>query len=327
MKQRNVEIIKLLTVVFVAVITCVFGMQGCKANSTSLRFAQISDVHLSTFEKDTTFKLLGSSIDLFDDAIVQVNNTSGLDFVMFTGDMINLPKENELLCFIKHANLINYPWYVVFGNHDVGYGCTLTKKLYFEILNGHSKNFCFKTPYYSFTPKKGYKVIALDTIIDSKITSQGEIPEEELSWLKDELDNSKGDIVIIFTHTPIIEPYPSEKHRLINSYEVKLLLKKYDNPIIVCSGHYHTTKIIQENNVLYINTPSLVSYPNAFRVISISPHRKNIYVDVYLKETSLKTLQTKAKNIILNGALLYGSEEDRTGTFILPKKRDRRAIQ
>lgn len=326
MSFKRFELAKLFFLLFVVLITFVTGMQGCGASSANLRFAQISDVHLSTFEKDTTFKLLGSSCELFDDAIIQTNNTPNLDFVMFTGDMINQPKENELLCFIKHANLINYPWYVVFGNHDVGYGSTLTKKFYFEILNGHSNNFCFKTPYYSFVPKKGYKVIALDTIIDYKKTSQGEVSEEELSWLKDELDNSKGDVVIIFTHTPIIEPYPSEKHRLINSYEVKLLLKKYDNPIIVCSGHYHTTKVIQESNVLYINTPSLVSYPNAFRIINISPHRKKVLVDVYLKETNLKALQTKAKNIILNGALLYGSEEDRNGTFVLPRKRDRNSL-
>ena len=320
-KTKNLTI-KFLMITLVMIIS-IFGVQGCKANSSNLKFAQISDVHLSTFEADTPFKLLTSTCDLFDDAISQVNNTPNVDFVMFTGDMINRPLQNELMCFIQHANLLTPPWFAVYGNHDIAPMGTFTKKMVFDIINGHNKNFCYRTPYYSFTPKKGFKVIGLDTIIDYRKTSQGEIPDEELCWLKDELDNSKGDVVIIFTHVPIIEPYPSEKHRLINSYEVKLLLKKYDNPIIICSGHYHTTNIIQESNVLYICTPSLASYPNAFRIINISPHKGKVLVDVYLKETRLKALQTKAKNGILNGALLYGSESDRTNTFELPRKGDK----
>ena len=317
---------KLLGLVLVLILACVIGTQGCGANSSSLRFAQVSDVHYSNFEKDTSFKLLSESARLLDDAILQVNNTPNVDFTMFTGDMVNLPREEQLMDFIKHANLLCRPWYVVFGNHDVSHSGRLNKKFYFEILNGHNSNFCFNGPYYSFTPKKGYKVIGLDTIIDYRMTSQGEVSEEQLHWLKDELDNSKGDIVIIFTHVPLIEPFPSEQHRLINSYEVKLLLKKYDNPIIICSGHYHATKVFQENNILYVNTPSLVSYPNAFRIINICPCRKKILVDLYLKETNLKALQTKAKNKGIGSNMLYGSEADRTYTYELPRKRDRNSI-
>lgn len=311
---------------FIITVACVIGMQMCDANCANLKFAQISDAHYSTFEQDTSFKLLSSSADILDDAISQVNSTPNIDFTMFTGDMINKPKETELISFISHAKLLNTPWYVVFGNHDTAFGVSLTKSLYFDILNGRNPNFCYKTPYYSFTPKKGYKVIALDTIIDYKRTSQGEVSEKELEWLKDELDNSKNNIIIIFSHVPVVEPYPSESHKLINSYEVRLLLKKYDNPIIVCSGHYHGTKIIQDNNILYINTPSLVSYPNAFRIINVCPQRTKVLVDIYYKETRLKELQTKAKNKGIGTALLYGNEEDRTNTFELPKKRDRNSI-
>lgn len=325
--QNNKFVVHKIFGIFIVLLTfCVVWVQGCCANSTNLRFAQISDAHYSTTESDTSYKLLTKSALLLDDAINQVNNTPNIDFVMFTGDMINRPKENELLSFIKHANLLSMPWYVVFGNHDISHSGTLNKKRYFDILNGHSTSFCFNTPYYSFSPKKGYKVIGLDTIIDYKLTSQGEVSEEQLNWLKKELDDSKGDVVLIFTHVPIIEPFPSENHRLKNGYELKLLLKKYDNPIIICSGHYHAAKIFQEDNILYINTPSLVSYPNAFRIISVCPQRKNVIVDVYLKETCLKTLQSKAKASGMGSNLLYGNESDRTSTFELPKKRNRNEL-
>lgn len=324
--DNNIGITKLLTFVIVLVMTCMIGVQGCRANSSNLRFVQISDAHYSDFEKDTSFKLLSSSAQILDDAICQVNNTPNVDFVMFTGDMVNQPQENELLGFIKHANMLQSPWYMVFGNHDISHGGRLSKKMYLDILNGHSNNGQYTCPYYSFCPKKGYKVIGLDTIIDYKMTSQGEVSEEQLKWLKQELDTARGDVIIIFTHVPIIEPYPSENHRLRNSYDVKLLLKKYDNPIIVCSGHYHATKIFQENNILYINTPSLVSYPNAFRIINICPHLNKVLVDVYFRDTTLKSLQNTAKNKVMGHSLLYGTEADRNNTFELPKKRDRNSI-
>ena len=326
METKKNLLSKLLSLVLMLVAVCVIGTQGCDANSSNLRFAQVSDAHYSDFESDTSFKLLSSSGDILDDAVFQINNTPNVDFIMFTGDLVNQPQENQLLGFIKHANLLNKPWYMVFGNHDVSHGGRLSKKMYLDVLNGHSTTSGYTCPYYSFTPKKNYKVIGLDTIIDKKMTSQGEISEEQLQWLKDELDNSGNDIIIIFTHVPVVEPYPSESHRLKNSYELKLLLKKYDNPIIVCSGHYHATKIFQEDNVLYINTPSLVSYPNAFRIINICPHRKNVMVDIYLKETNLKSLQSKAKAKGVGSNMLYGQEKDRTVTIELPRKRDRNAF-
>ena len=317
---------KIIFKIFVFAFICLIFMQGCDAGSSCLRFAQVSDAHYSSYEKDTSYKLLSASGRILDDTVSQINGTRNIDFVMFTGDMINQPKEKELLGFINHANLLDRPWYVVLGNHDTACGASLTKSLYFDILNGHNPNFCYKTPYYSFTPKKGYKVVALDTIIDYKSTCQGEISEEELGWLKDELDNSKNDTVVIFMHVPVVEPFPNEAHKLINSYDLMLLLKKYDNPIIVCAGHYHGVKVIQENNLLFINTPSLVTYPNAFRIINISPQRNKVIVDVYFKETRLKELQERARNQCMGGMFLYGGEKDRTATYELPKKRDRNSI-
>lgn len=325
-KKEESFLSKVFNWTFTLVLAWVISVQMCGASNPTLRFAQVSDAHFSTFEEDTSYKILKSSGLVLDDVVSQINTTPNVDFVMFTGDLINKPKESELMAFIPHANMLNTPWYAVFGNHDTQIDVSLTKTLYFDILNGHNPNFCYKQSYYSFCPKKNFKVLALDTTVVHRDTMQGEISEEQLHWIKEEMDNSKGDVVVIFTHVPVVEPFPNESHRLVNSYDLKLLLKKYDNPIIICSGHYHATKIIQEDNILYINSPSLVTFPNAFRIISVCPQRNKVIVDVYLKETRLKELQDKAKAKVMGSALLYGKESDRTATYELPKKRDRNSF-
>ena len=47
---------------FIITVACVIGMQMCDANCANLKFAQISDAHYSTFEQDTSFKLLNSPV-------------------------------------------------------------------------------------------------------------------------------------------------------------------------------------------------------------------------------------------------------------------------
>ena len=147
--------------------------------------------------------------------------------------------------------------------------------------------------------------------VDYKLTTNGEIPQEELTWLKNELENNKNNIIIICTHVPIIEPFSSANHKLLNDNQVYMLLRKYDNPILILQGHYHTTKIKQHKNIIAISTPSLVTYPNAFRVVNINNNKKRTLIDIYLKETNLKEIQTRSKLRILGTERLYGEDCDR----------------
>lgn len=309
---------KFINWTFTLVLACALGMQVCNASSGNLKFAQVSDAHYSSIEQDTSYKVLSASPKILDDVIMQLNETPNLNFVMFTGDLVNKPVESQLLEFINKANCLNTPWYGLLGNHDVQ-EYRMSKKMFFDLLCGHNPKFSHQGPYYSFVPKKGYKVICLDTIILDRVTTQGEISDEQLCWLDKELKSSKGDVVIICSHVPIVEPYSSENHRLINRLEVMDILHKYKNPIIVCSGHYHGTKLIQDDNILYIDSPSLVTYPCAYRVININNQRKKVIVDVYTKETRLKDALNTAKIKVMGSSLLSGAPEDRNNTFEIKK--------
>lgn len=308
---------KIINCVLTLLIACVIGSQVCTAANNNLRVAQVSDAHFSSFEENTSYKFLKKSPELLDDVIFQINTSGPYDFVMFTGDLVNKPKVSELEKFISLANNLVYPWYAIDGNHDISIDGPLTKRKFLETLAANNDNMQQENIYYAFTPKKGFRVICLDSIIDYKLTSNGEISNEEFIWLTQELEKHAKDTVIVCSHVPIIEPFSSPNHKMQNEYEVRKLLKTHKNPVIVLQGHYHTTKIIQDDNMLVVACPSLVTYPNAFRVININSNKQRTMVDVYLKETNLKDIQSRSKLRLMGTERLYGDESDRNASFEL----------
>ena len=319
-KRRETFIAKIANTFFTLVLASVMvvGLQ-CYSAVSSLKFAQVSDAHFYTGEDNTTFKLRAESGNLLDDAINQINETPNINFVMFTGDQIDKSFEKELSAFLPHAQKLNYPWYITFGNHDTCIGGFLTPQVYLDMVEKANPQFNFKKPYYSFSPQKGYKVIVLDTIIRDRLTSNGIIGDEQLKWLDNELKSANNDTVLIFTHVPIVEPFESANHRLLNADKVKQIIEKYDNPIGVFQGHYHASRIKQINNVLYVSSPSLVSYPNAFRIITVTNHRNKVVFDIETKETNMKNLQKLAKIMVFTSSLYSGEEKDQYGTFEIKK--------
>ncbi len=319
-KKKESFFTKIVNFILTIFLACLIGSQVCTAANNNLRIAQISDAHFSSFEKNTSYKFLEKSAALLDDAILQINTSGPYDFVMFTGDLINKPQESELEKFLTHAKNLIYPWYAIDGNHDINIDGPLTKKRFISILGDSNEKMRQKNIYYAFTPKKGYRVICLDSIIDYKITTNGEIPNEEFIWLKNELDTHKKDTLIICTHVPIIEPFSSPNHKLLNEYEVRKLIKSHSNPVLVLQGHYHGTKIKLIDNMLVISCPSLVSYPNSFRIININTNKSKVKVDVFLKETNLKEIQTRARIRMMGSQMLYGEDSDRNASFELRRE-------
>lgn len=310
-KMRNWTISLILSVLMLCGLNA-YSQQG-------LKFAQVSDVHFSTYGKNTTFKLTGDSPALLDDAINQLNEIPNLEFVMFTGDLIDKSFENQLTALMPHLANLKHKWYYAYGNHDTCVGGYLTPEVYRDIIKKNNPNFNFNSNYYSFSPQKGYKVIVLDSIIREEITSNGRISDTQLKWLDEELKKSQKDTVLIFTHVPVIEPFSSPGHRLKNASEVKGIIEKYKNPIAVFQGHYHGAKIIQENNVLFVSAPALVSYPNAFRIVTVSNHRNDVTFNIQMKETNEINLQKAAKIMTFGASVYTGEEKDRNAIITIKK--------
>ena len=89
------EIISTLSILLVSILIVGMFVSNNNSFANTLTFAQISDVHFSTVNSNKSYRLLAESRELLDDAINQVNEVPHLDFVMFTGDMINKPYEKS----------------------------------------------------------------------------------------------------------------------------------------------------------------------------------------------------------------------------------------
>jgi predicted phosphodiesterase len=97
------------------------------------------------------------------------------------------------------------------------------------------------------------------------------------------------------------------------------LIESYENPIGVFQGHYHASKITQRNNVLYVNTPSLVTYPNAFRTVSVTNYKDKVVFDFSWHETNEKTIQKMAKIMVLVSSIYSGEAKDQSGIYEITK--------
>ena len=297
-----------------------FGVNALSYADT-LKFAHISDVHLSDKTVDTSYKVLSHSKELFEDEIEQINSVPNLDFVIVTGDLADKPQKPLLEEACDKMNKLKYPWYFAFGNHDAAVGTSLKKDKYFDYIKKRNKNIKSDTTYYSFVPKKGYRIIVLDATIDTRITANGELPKEQLDWLDSELSasQSSNQVPLIFLHHPLREPFPSFHHRLLNADEFKAVLDKYNMPIAVFSGHYHAAKISKEGHILHVSTPSLVTYPCAFRIVTVNNLKDRVVFTFDYRETNLKEVQKKAKLLTFSSGTYKGEESDRNGIVILEK--------
>lgn len=317
-KESFMSVFKNWSISILLAIAMFYGLQ-CYSSTNSLKFAQISDAHFYTGQNNTTYKMIARSGELLDDAIAQINETPNVSFVMFTGDLIDKAYEKELSAFLPHLDNLRYPWYFAFGNHDTMIGGYLTPSLYMQLVNKYNKNYKFEKTYYSFVPQKGFKAIVLDTIIRDRLTSNGLIGGEQLAWLDNEIKNSPKDVILIYMHVPIVEPFNSPNHRLLDADKIQEVLKKYKNPIGVFQGHYHGAKISQEGNILYVSCPSMVTYPNAFRMITVNNYRNRVVFNIEDKETRLKDIQKLAKLLIFSSNFYIGEEKDRNAVITIKK--------
>ena len=289
-----------------------------KANEPKplLHFVQVSDTHLQyAYAKDAE-RLLGSSEKLLTAAVNEINEIKDLDFVLATGDLVDVPEEKLVNKFIEITMSLKYPLYVLLGNHDVSVNGGLGKKGFIKKFTKleNATSFTENMTYYSFSPNEKFTIICLDGTTDKTVTAHGQIDDKQLEWLKNELEANIGKYVIVALHFPIIEPYRSESHFILEPDRTKLLdvINSYKNVIGVFTGHYHAARLLKIKNKIHNSCPAVVQWPNAFREITISQEDpKHLTLGFKWHTVNGEELRDKSKNSSKAWTLTQGVEEDR----------------
>ena len=247
----------------------VFLIFSTAAYAKNLKFVQVTDVHLSsdgsTFSnRDVTF-----SAQNLKKAISSINKLNNVDFVVFSGDNIDVSNEKDLRIFCEITKNLKVPYYIIPGNHDAYKLFGISKETYMNIVREYDKYQKSNKTYFYFFPTPDFIVIMMDGVTPTIPSTHGYYSDEMISWLDDVLTKYKNKKAIIIQHFPLIPPYNNKSHEVLEPEKYFEILTRHENVFAILSGHYHTGKMMHDNGIYHISTPALIEYPPKYRVIEI----------------------------------------------------------
>lgn len=209
--------------------------------------AQLSDCHVMV-DGDEAAELYRTA-DRLSDAVTHLNTcVNRPDLVFLTGDLVNYGQRQEYVLFHEIISRLQMPAYILAGNHD---DCSLMR----EVCSDHS-----------YLPNSGplayvvdgwpVKLIALDTNLHGK--PQGELGEEQLSWLEEELAKETKRKVILFMHHP---PFNTglttmDEMELIDADAFGQVVSRHDHVDRILCGHLHRSIQTMYKGILTQTCPS-----------------------------------------------------------------------
>jgi 3',5'-cyclic-AMP phosphodiesterase len=213
-----------------------------------LAFVQISDSHIG-FNKEAnpdTAATLTAALARIQALPAQPS------FLIHTGDITHLSKPEE---FDRAAELLkgaNRQIFYVPGEHDMlgddGRG-------FLERYGKGTKGL----GWYSFD-KGGVHFVALVNVANFKPGGLGNLGQEQLAWLKDDLAGlSASTPIVVFTHIPLWTVYPAWGWGTEDSAQALALLKRFGS-VTVLNGHIHQVLQKVEGHVAF-HTAMSTAYP------------------------------------------------------------------
>lgn len=261
------------------ILICLLLCFSDTVSAEKLKFAQITDIHVSANGTNYQGRNLEESIQILKTAVNSVNNTADIDFVAFSGDNIDVSGEDDLRKFCEITKNVNKPYYITVGDHDIDKHQGLNKTEYIEIVKQYNKNQKSSDTYYYFFPNKDFIVIVMDGVMSGFITSaHGSYGEEDLAWLDEVLTKYSNKKAVIIQHYPLVEPYENKSHTTIDPEPYFDLLTNHKNVLALLSGHYHGgNNVVLKDGVYHISTPALVSSPHQYRVVEINYDHNSLF--------------------------------------------------
>ena len=226
------------------------GLVGeANAQSAGFTFLQISDSHVG-FDKPANPNALGTLEEA-------VNKIKGLQakpsFLIHTGDIAHLSKPSEFDDAERVISQAKLDVHYVPGEHDVI--DENTGKLYLERFGKGTKG----SGWYSFDAT-GVHFVGLVNVMDLKGGGMGNLGNEQLAWLEDDLKSRTASTpIVIFAHIPLWVVYKEWGWGTEDGERALGLIKRFGS-VTVLNGHIH--QIIQkvEGNVAF-HTARSTAFP------------------------------------------------------------------
>jgi 3',5'-cyclic AMP phosphodiesterase CpdA len=213
--------------------------QALAAESSKLTFLQISDSHVG-FDKPANPNAIGT----LQEAIGKIKSLPARpSFMIHTGDITHLSKPAEFDNADRAISEAGLDVHYVPGEHDL---IDEEVKLYRERYGKNAKG----AGWYTFDAN-GVHFIGLVNVVNLKAGGLGNLGEEQLKWLGDDVAGRTASTpIVVFAHIPLWTVYEQWGWGTDDGARAISLLKKFGS-VTVLNGHIHQVMQKVEGNVAF----------------------------------------------------------------------------
>ena len=222
--------------------------QALAAETKGLTFLQISDSHVG-FDKPANPNALGT----LEEAINKVKAVPMKPaFMIHTGDISHLSKVKEFDDAERIISQARLDVHYVPGEHDF---LDEGQKLYRDRYGRGTKG----AGWYSFDAN-GVHFIGLVNVVDLKAGGLGNLGNEQLEWLEDDVQGrSASQPIVVFAHIPLWTVYPQWGWGTEDGARALGYLKRFGS-VTALNGHIHQVMQKVEGNVTF-HTARSTAFP------------------------------------------------------------------
>jgi 3',5'-cyclic AMP phosphodiesterase CpdA len=223
-------------------------IDGALAAEPGLTFLQISDSHVG-FDKPANPNVIGT----LNEAIGRIKALPKKPaFMIHTGDITHLSKPAEFDNAQSAISQAGLEVHYVPGEHDL---LDEEAALYRERYGKNAKG----AGWYSFDAG-GVHFIGLVNVVNLKAGGLGNLGEEQLKWLADDLNGRAASTpIVVFAHIPLWTVYQQWGWGTEDGGRALALLQKFGS-VTVLNGHIHQVMQKVEGNVAF-HTAMSTAFP------------------------------------------------------------------
>jgi 3',5'-cyclic AMP phosphodiesterase CpdA len=232
--------------------------EATAAQPSGLSFLQISDSHVG-FDKAANPNAIGT----LEEAIAKIKTLPEKPaFIIHTGDITHLSKPAEFDNADRIIAQARLDVHYVPGEHDLlDEGQNFYRERYGRGAKGAG--------WYSFDAN-GVHFIGLVNVVDLKAGGLGNLGNEQLEWLEDDLEGRTASTpIVVFAHIPLWSVYPAWGWGTDDAARALDYLKRFGS-VTVLNGHIHQIMQKVEGNVTF-HTAMSTAFPQPVPGTAPSP--------------------------------------------------------